>query len=117
MLLTVTKKMKGDIKMPYRRNYRNYSKPVVRNITVRYAGDCVCCGAPIAAGSIATFYPAGTIAGIHEGKISHIGGLEGTGTTCAHNLKLSLTDRGLNDYAGDGMDARYEDDCARICGI
>ena len=105
--------------MSYYRNYRRPSKPTVRNITVKYAGECICCGSPIKAGEIATFYPAGTIASIHEGKIGHIGGLDGTSQKCFANLKAKslVIDAGLNDYAGDGLDARYEDDCAARCGL
>jgi hypothetical protein len=46
---------------------RRYSKPSVRTITVKFDGKCACCAAPIKAGEIADFYPAGTIAGVNEG--------------------------------------------------
>lgn len=100
----------------YRRN-RYQSKPTSRNITVKYDGECICCGATIKAGSIATFYPVGTIAGVTESKIGHIGGIDGTSVACFNHLKANRVDQNLNDYAGDGLDARYEDDCARMCGL
>jgi hypothetical protein len=28
-----------------------------------------------------------------------------------------IADAWVNDYAGDGLDARYEDDCAARCGL
>jgi hypothetical protein len=102
--------------MGYRR-FRSYSKPTPRNITVKFAGECACCGAQIKAGEFATYYPAGTIASVSEGRIAHIGGLEGNSQKCAGNIGAKMVDRGLNDYAGDGLDARYEDDCARACGL
>ena len=99
------------------RRYQRYSKPTPRNITARFAGVCVCCGSPISAGEIVTYYPAGTIAGVHEGKISHIGGLEGNSKECSANLQQAIVDKSVNDYAGDGLDSRYEDDCASKCGL
>jgi hypothetical protein len=101
--------------MAYRR-YRNYSKPTARAITVKFAGTCACCGDQIRAGELAMYYPAGTIAGVPEGKIAHIGGLDGNSKKCAEVLK-SKHDAGLNNYAGDGLDSRYEDDCASRCGF
>lgn len=103
--------------MAYRRFTRNYSKPTPRNLTVKYSAPCACCGAIIKAGSIATYYPAGTIASITEGKIAHMGGLEGNSAVCASNIKLRLVDVATNDYAGDGLDARYEDQCRDVCGL
>lgn len=94
--------------------YRRYSKPVPRNITVRYAGKCACCGATIEAGTWATYYPAGTMAGVHVGQIAHTGGLDGNSATCAAKLRADVS---LNDYAGDGLDQRYEDDCRDRCGL
>ena len=102
--------------MAYRR-FRNYSKPTVRNITVKYDGECACCGAAIKAGSIATYYPVGTIAGVTVGKITHLGGVDGTSKACFNHLKLATVDQNVNDYAGDGLDARYEDDCRERCGL
>lgn len=102
--------------MAYRRFHRS-SKPTVRNITAKYADECACCGSPIKAGEWVTYYPAGTIAGITEGRIAHIGGLEGTSQKCFNNLKAKQVDNGLNDYAGDGLDMRYEDQCRDICGL
>ena len=102
--------------MGYKRFYRA-SKPTPRNIALRYAGPCACCGATIKAGSIAIYYPAGTIAGVAESKIAHLGGMDGNSRVCSENIRLNLTDSVMNDFAGDGLDARYEDDCARMCGF
>lgn len=103
--------------MAYRRFYRS-SKPSARDITVKYAAPCACCGSMIAAGAIATYYPAGTIAGITEGKIAHLGGLDGNSRKCADELRRKHTvDAGVNDYAGDGLDARWEDAGRDICGL
>ena len=127
------------------RNFHRRARPTPRVITVKYAGKCACCGAEIKAGETATFYPAGTIASITEGKIGHIGGLEGTGARCTAELRkqaglppaprhcnhefrtctrgcgavcaAEVEHRAVNDYAGDGLDERYEDDCARQCGL
>ena len=101
--------------MAYRRNFRQ-SKPTVRNITVKFAGTCACCGGVIKAGEMASFYPVGTIAGVHESRIAHIGGLDGNSVKCSGILKGQV-DRNVNDYAGDGLDSRYEDDCASRCGL
>jgi len=48
---------------------------------------------------------------------AHIGGLDGTSKACFNHLKVSAVDHNVNDYAGDGLDSRYEDDCARACGL
>jgi hypothetical protein len=65
--------------------YRN-RKPQVRTITVKYAGQCACCGADIPAGAIADYYPAGTIAGRTTGAIAHMGGLDGNSARCAAEI-------------------------------
>ena len=101
----------------YRRNFRNYSKPTPRNIELKFTGTCICCGAVLKAGAVATYYPVGTIAGVTEGKVAHIGALDGTSKACFNHLKVSAVDHNVNDYAGDGLDSRYEDDCARACGL
>jgi hypothetical protein len=98
--------------MTYRKYYR-HARPSPRVIEVKYAGKCVCCGAPIKAGETATYYPPGTIANVHEGKIAHVGGLDGTSARCSNEIKQRAT----NDYAGDGLDARYEDQCRDACGL
>ena len=106
--------------MSYRRysRYSRYSKPTPRTIEAKYAGKCICCGADLSKGEMVTYYPAGTIAGITEGKISHVGGLEGTSAKCSKENRAKLIEaRNLNDYAGDGLDARYEDDCRDRCGL
>jgi hypothetical protein len=77
---------------------------------VKYAGKCACCGAPIAAGELADYYPIGTIAGVNEGRVAHIGGLDGNSPRCAAEIRQKH-DR---DYAD--VDRAYEDQCAEICG-
>lgn len=88
---------------------RRYSKPTVRTITVKFAGKCACCGALIAAGQAADYYPAGTIAGVNEGRIAHIGGLDGNSPRCTSEIRKH------NDPGFD-LDRAYEDLCADICG-
>jgi hypothetical protein len=102
--------------MAYRRFYRK-SRPSVRNIEVKYAAPCACCGAPIKRGELATFYPVGTIAGVSEGRIAHLGGLDGTSQKCFNVLRAKVVDAAVNDYAGDGLDARWEDEGRDICGL
>jgi hypothetical protein len=100
----------------YRKHYRS-SKPAARTIQVKFAAACICCGGQINRGETATFYPAGTIAGISEGKVGHLGGLDGTSLKCFNTLKSRAVDAAANDYAGDGLDERYEDGCRDICGL
>ena len=69
--------------------YRRYSKPQARTITVKYAGPCACCGATIPAGSMADYYPVGTIAGRNTAAIAHVGGLDGNSATCTVNIPYS----------------------------
>ena len=105
--------------MSYRR-FRNYSKPTARDITVKYSGPCAACGGTIKAGSIATYYPVGTPTATALGGtcIAHIGGLDGNSQKCAAILRAKYeADAATNDYAGDGLDARYEDDCRERCGL
>jgi hypothetical protein len=91
------------------RGRNSHYKPTVRAITVKYAGKCMCCGGTIAAGSIADYYPAGTIAGVHEGRLAHLKAVEGNSKACSEELKK----RNLPDP----IDTRYEDDCAERCGL
>jgi hypothetical protein len=98
---------------------------MARNIEVKFSGECACCGAPIKAGSVATYYPAGTIAGVTVGKLAHIGGLDGNSVVCFNRLKLTAAvdaavkavDAAVNDFAGDGLDERWEDSYRDICGL
>lgn len=111
----------------YRGRYRRRARPKPRAIVVKYAGPCICCGAEIKAGESATYYPPGTILGITDGKIGHFGGLEGTGERCFIEMKkrdqqtappkLAIADQAANDYAGDGLDERVEDDMKDACGL
>lgn len=97
--------------------YRRFrpSRPTPRDIRVKYAGKCACCGVMIAPGEFATYYPAGSFRA--EPAIAHCGGLDGNSARCAAEIGKSLrADAALNAYAGEGVDARYEDDCAAICG-
>ena len=104
--------------MAYRRFHRSNARPQPRDMIVKYAGTCACCGAPIKAGELATYYPPGTIAGVTDGRIAHVGGLDGNGVRCSVELRKQFAERAaVNDYAGDGLDARAEDDMARACGL
>ena len=102
--------------MAYRRFHRS-PRPQPRGITVKYAAPCACCGAMIKAGEWATYYPASTIHGVTEGKIAHTGGLDGNSARCTAELRQQFAARAVNDYAGDGLDTRAEDDMARACGL
>jgi hypothetical protein len=74
--------------------YRKYSSnPKPRDMVVKYAGPCACCGAIIAAGTWATYYPAGTIASRTTGAIAHVGGLDGNSGTCTANIRRELENR------------------------
>jgi hypothetical protein len=104
--------------MTYYRNRRYAARPKPRGIVVKFAGPCACCGAIIKPGESAMFYPVGTIAGVHVARIAHIGGLDGNSATCSAALRQSLEGQAAtNDYAGDGLDQRYEDQCAERCGL
>lgn len=101
----------------YRGRGFNRPKPQMRRIVVKYAGPCACCGAEIKAGEAADYYAVGTIAGVTEGKIAHPGGLDGNSAKCAGELRKGFEAAAVNDYAGDGLDARWEDDFAARCGL
>jgi len=75
----------------------------------------MCCGGIIEAGRIADYYPIGTIAGVHESRLAHLEAVNGNSRACSEELKRQ--DRGLNSFAGDGLDARYEDQCKDSCGL
>src|SRR5580700_11268076 len=98
--------------------YRRYrtARPQPRGFTVKYAGKCACCGAEIRAGEFAMYYPPGTIASRTEGAIAHIGGLDGNSAKCTAEIRKGFEARAVNDYAGAGLDQRWEDDGAAICG-
>ena len=99
------------------RNFRRSPRPQPRGITVKYAAPCACCGGLIKAGEFATYYPVGTILNVAEGKIAHTGGLDGNSARCTAELRKQFVERAaVNDYAGDGLDMRAEDDMARACG-
>jgi hypothetical protein len=67
----------------------------------------------IGVGEYATYYPPGTIAGRTVGAIAHTGGLDGNSARCTAVLREQMA---VNDFAGDGLDARYEDQCFRETG-
>lgn len=97
-------------------SYRRYRKPSVHTITVKYAGKCACCGGTIPVGAIADYYPVGTIAGVNVPQLAHLKAMEGNSVACSSELK-KRADTSLNAYAGDGLDARYEDECRDKCGL
>ena len=101
--------------MAYRRYGYRAAKPTVRTIVAKFAGTCACCGAAIKAGEIVEYYPVGTIAGRTTPAVAHPGGLDGTSSRCTVEIRKGL-DKAVNDYAGDGLDARLEDAGADICG-
>ena len=74
---------KGAREMRY---YRNYRKPQVRTITVKHAGQCVCCGSTIEAGQMADCYPVGTIASLTAPAIAHVGGMDGNSARCSAEI-------------------------------
>jgi hypothetical protein len=101
--------------MGYRRNGYRVARATPRTLVVKYAGDCACCGARIEAGEVATYYPVGTIAGRVTGAIAHVGGLDGNSARCTGVIRAAMN-AAVNDYAGDGLDARWEDQGGEICG-
>lgn len=40
--------------------------------------------------------------GVSEGRIAHVGGLDGNSVRCFTELRKQTVDAGTNDYAGDG---------------
>ncbi len=74
-----------------------------RTIRVKFAGNCACCGARIAAGEMADYYPT-------MRKIAHIGGLDGNSARCTAEIR-NKRDAGFVD-----IDRAYEDQCSDICG-
>jgi hypothetical protein len=75
----------------------------VRTITVKFAGNCACCGATIKAGELADYHP-------RMRKIAHMGGLDGNSSRCTFEIRQQC-DVGFID-----IDRAYEDQCADICG-
>ncbi len=103
--------------MRYNKSRSNYSAP--RNMVIKYAGPCRCCGATIPAGAYATYYPS-------MKAIGHIGGLEGNSATCYANMCAEMEAKGLptsrkpipepRDPGFVDLDRMYEDQCSDICG-
>ena len=93
--------------------FRSNSKPEPRNMVLKFAGKCACCGAEIKMGEWATYWPRHSLGIGKAAAVSHVGGLDGTSSQCTATLRQQL---GANSYAGDGLDSRYEDQCAEICG-
>jgi hypothetical protein len=100
----------------YRQGFHGRANPRPVSMTIKRDGVCACCGAPIKAGEWATYYPPGTIAGVTEGKIAHCGGLDGTSQRCTVEIRKQYEAAAVNDYAGDGLDARVEDQWSKTCG-
>lgn len=69
--------------------YRNHSNSP-RTIVVKFAGKCACCGAPIAAGETADYYP-------DRRQIAHVGGLDGNSPRCASEIRNRAVDPGYVD--------------------
>lgn len=65
--------------------YRGKSNPAPRDMELRYAGQCRCCGATIAKGELATYYPPPD--GKGRGTVAHVGGLDGNSAICAANIR------------------------------
>jgi hypothetical protein len=97
-----------------RYGYRN-ARPTVRTIVAKYASSCVCCGAAIKAGDIVDYYPIGTIASRNTAAVAHVGGLDGNSARCSAELRKTFEERAVDDYAGRGLDERYEDAGRDIC--
>ena len=92
-------------------NYRRNPNPEPRVIEVRFTGACVHCGELIARGEQAMYYPAGSRAGNQRARLAHT-----SPTKCQQTLRAKLAaldsqpaDPAANGYAGDGLDARWED--------
>lgn len=90
-----------------------------RTITVKYAGQCIACGGRIEAGETATYWPAGSRYP-DRGVLEHVASAwdegERVSLKCAAVLRAKYQEP-VNAYAGDGLDARYEDDCRDVCGL
>jgi len=79
--------------------YYRKAKPQRRSIIVKYAGPCACCGATIAAGEYADYFPVGTIANRTTAAIAHSGGLDGNSPKCTANIR----DRMVANYVAEGL--------------
>jgi hypothetical protein len=75
----------------------------------------VCCGAAIKAGDMVDYYPVGTIASRTTPAVAHIGGLDGNSARCSAEIRKGL-EHAVDDYAGSGLDDRWEDAGSDICG-
>jgi hypothetical protein len=84
--------------------YRRSTSTSPRTIRAKFAGECACCGAAIAAGEMCDYYPA-------RKQIAHIGGLDGNSSRCASEIRKANERRDFID-----IDRLYEDQCAEICG-
>jgi hypothetical protein len=104
--------------MTYRKFHRhaNNRRPESRTIVVKYAGKCAGCGAEIKAGESAVYQPAYGRAGCDDSACC--GHLGRKASVCRLDAFRELrAQAAVNDYAGDGLDERWEDDCARRCGL
>jgi len=89
---------------------------MVRTITAKFASSCACCGAAIKAGDMVEYFPVGTIAGRDTAAVAHIGGLDGTSARCSAEIRKTFEERAVDDYAGRGLDDRWEEQGRDICG-
>jgi len=77
-------------------------------IRAKFAGKCACCGRRVYRGeSVVWNMVARAVSHVacHGAKFGNV------------SATVAGVDHGANDYAGDGLDSRYEDDCARACGL
>lgn len=79
--------------MAYRRFHRGTRRVESRTITVKYAGHCAGCGAPIAAGETAEYEPIGYL-GSTVARLRHVANSwdegERVSMRCFHNLRPAL---------------------------
>lgn len=99
--------------MSYRRFHRTgNTRP--REMRLRYAGTCHCCGEMLPEGSWALYVPAS------DGRAAYVQHADVRGDmnpACFARLKREGEQRAVNGYAGDGLDMAYEDQCRDMCGL
>jgi hypothetical protein len=74
-------------------------------IRAKFAGKCSSCGGTIARGESCLWDSSAR-------TISH----DSESVACSARMKRTAASAADNDFAGDGLDSRYEDQCAEICG-
>jgi len=71
----------------------------------------------IKAGELCQYFPANMI-GNREGRIAHYAGAWDEGSKVSLRCyQVRKEQQAVNDFAGDGLDSRWEDQCADICGL